>query len=120
LELKNRDNLPTTIEAVCSNELQWNLLFDTKISIKSHSKTIFPISVQIPENALANTETLVQVSLRLIKTKFPSSKVNERKKIKRKGGKEEKKLPELSLKKLLVLKMIRIAQYRHIHCFNNV
>lgn len=73
LELENRDNLPAIIEAACTNELQWNLLFDAKLSVESHSKAIFPISVQIPVNAPANTETSVQISFRLTNSSaFPA------------------------------------------------
>jgi hypothetical protein len=76
LELENRDNLPVTIEATCSNEWHWNLLFDSNLTVEPHSQGIFPISVQIPENAPAGSETSIQVSFNITNSSpFPAIRI---------------------------------------------
>ena len=72
LELENRADIPVTLEAECSNELQWNILSEPNLTIPAHTKNLFPISVQIPQNAPNQTESAIKVLFKLKGSEFPT------------------------------------------------
>ncbi len=65
LELENRDNLPLSLEVSCENPPNWNVLYEPGLMVPAHSRSYFPVSVQIPQNTPSGTQNLLMFRFKL-------------------------------------------------------